>query len=84
MDYQKLLFAAEVRRLAIELHAEAKEAFLQQSGTTGEDRRIAAMQWEGEHQIMMFVPRAVAAITVIAEEIDPIGKPPKDLNIRWS
>ena len=83
MDYQKLLFAAEVRRLAIELHAEAKEVFLQQSGTTGEDRRIAAMQWEGENKITMFVPRAVTAIAVIAEQIDPIGEPPTSLNIRW-
>ena len=83
MDYQKMLFAAEVHRLAIELHEEAKEVFLQQSGTTGEDRRIAAMHWEGENKITMFVPRAVTAIAVIAEQIDPTEEQSTDLNKRW-
>ena len=84
MEYQKLLFASEIRRLAVELRAEAKEKYLKESGLAGDDLRIAAMGWEGEYKIMSFVARAVAEISAIAEQIEPIETPTTNVEVRWT
>lgn len=82
MDYQKLLFAAEVHRLAGELRAaERQQKMRRESGLTGEDLRIATERWDAEHKVMSFVPQAVALITNVAEMIEPIKDYPTSLEI---
>lgn len=72
MDYAKLLFAAEVRRLAAEIRSGAHSTFYKESLLDGDEKQRAYQAWGVEHSVMSFVPQAVAQITAVAEMIEPL------------
>jgi hypothetical protein len=73
MDYSKLLFAAQVRKLATELRqAERDEVKLLYARSEEADRQDALSAWDEEFSMSFFVSRAYSEITEVAEQINVI------------
>ncbi|NML61808.1 hypothetical protein HHL21_12130 [Massilia sp. RP-1-19] len=64
MDYEKMMLAVEVRKLAVVLYTEAfaEERSRDQSVTNHS-------YWRGKHSVMSFVPEALAQLEAIAGQI---------------
>lgn len=77
MDYTKLLFAAEVRRLAGEIRNGAHGKAYRDSMLEGDEKKRAHEAWLKENPLMNFVPQAIASISAVAEMIEPIHTSPE-------
>jgi hypothetical protein len=66
MDYQKLLFAAEVRKLAVEMWAKDRDIFRHKaSGVTPDQMK----EWDEQHAFSTYIPTALHQILRVAEHI---------------
>jgi hypothetical protein len=70
MDYQKLLFAAQVRILARDIwNANSSKYWQSLKDLDDPDRNAKRDQWESEHKIAEFVPDALRRIQEVADLI---------------
>jgi hypothetical protein len=71
MDYEKLLFAAEVRKLAVELQqAERSKVEHEYAKAEAADRQDALDAWGNEFPLSTFVTRANSQIVAVLEQLE--------------
>jgi len=68
-NWQRLMLAAEVRKIAIELRE--TEALGEQSVSARNGRPFNRFQWDAEHPISGFVPQALDALLEVANIVEP-------------
>ena len=66
MDYAKLLFAVEVRKLAISMHQSARAEFIQSGPRSFDD----VATYDARHCLTSFVSKALAEIELTAYHMD--------------
>ena len=80
MDYARMLFASEVRKLAIQMRNEARAALgagvdgMPMSDATAEELARTIGEWDDKNPVENFVPKAFRHIDEIAKVIDSIPK----------
>lgn len=76
MDYAKLVYAAEVRKLAAEFRSEARKAFeaglgkMPETQTNVEEIADLVKAWEDKYSVEYFLPKAIRQIDEVAKLLD--------------
>ena len=80
MDYTELLFAAQVRDLAVQLrHREAQDYFDQpeivdKTKASEEEAAKLHSEWYAEHRLSAYIPKAYRMIRDTADQIRALGE----------